>query len=163
MWQSAVVASDRPPGKQGGQHPERRQPGRQRSVPGRREQETTQGATGRRPEDEERWLDCGPESFGKVMSILKPFPADLMAAQEISRRMNDPKYDAPTRSLCAKTYHLQGGFKLIARSRSLACFAISRIGQVSPQLNIQRPLNCSLSPRPRVPRVQFPDSTLGGW
>jgi putative SOS response-associated peptidase YedK len=30
-----------------------------------------------------------------VQSLLKPFPADLMAAHDVSKRMNNPKYDAP--------------------------------------------------------------------
>ena len=46
-------------------------------------------------EDEERWLDCTATPFDKVQSLLKPFPADLMAACEVSKRMNNPKYDAP--------------------------------------------------------------------
>jgi hypothetical protein len=33
--------------------------------------------------------------FDKVPSLLKPFPAELMAAHEISKRINNPKYDAP--------------------------------------------------------------------
>lgn len=46
-------------------------------------------------EDEEKWLDCSASPFDKVHSLLKPFPADLMAAHEVSKRMNNPKYDAP--------------------------------------------------------------------
>jgi hypothetical protein len=30
-----------------------------------------------------------------VQPLLKPFPADLMPAHEVSKRMNNPKYDAP--------------------------------------------------------------------
>jgi putative SOS response-associated peptidase YedK len=33
--------------------------------------------------------------FDSVQALLKPFPAELMAAHEISKRINKPKYDAP--------------------------------------------------------------------
>ena len=46
-------------------------------------------------EDEGDWLDCNANAFDKVQSLLKPFPSDLMAAHEISKRVNNPKYDAP--------------------------------------------------------------------
>lgn len=46
-------------------------------------------------EDEERWLDCAAHDFEKVRSLVKPFPSDLMTAHEVSRRVNNPKYDAP--------------------------------------------------------------------
>jgi putative SOS response-associated peptidase YedK len=46
-------------------------------------------------DDEEKWLDCAGNSFDKVQALLKPFPADLMAAHEVSKRVNNPKYDAP--------------------------------------------------------------------
>jgi putative SOS response-associated peptidase YedK len=46
-------------------------------------------------DDEQSWLDCSAYPFLKVQSQLKPFPADLMAAHEISKRINNPKYDAP--------------------------------------------------------------------
>lgn len=44
-------------------------------------------------EDEE--MDCSDVPFDKVQPLLKPFPAELMAAHEISKRINNPKYDAP--------------------------------------------------------------------
>lgn len=46
-------------------------------------------------DDETKWLDCSPNSFSGAQSLLKPFPAQLMAAHEVSKRMNNPKYDAP--------------------------------------------------------------------
>jgi putative SOS response-associated peptidase YedK len=46
-------------------------------------------------ESEPAWLDCSANPFDKVQSFLKPFPSDLMAAHEISKRVNNPKYDAP--------------------------------------------------------------------
>ena len=47
-----------------------------------------------RREDEEKWLDCSANTFDKVSSLLRPFPARLMAAREVSRRVNSAKYDA---------------------------------------------------------------------
>ena len=46
-------------------------------------------------EDEAQWLDCSAVTFDKVQPLLKPFPVELMAAHEISKRINNPKYDAP--------------------------------------------------------------------
>jgi len=46
-------------------------------------------------DDEERWLDCSATSFDNVQTLLKPFPAKLMAAHVVSKRINNPKYDAP--------------------------------------------------------------------
>ena len=34
------------------------------------------------------------ELIRKVQSLLKPYPADLMVAHEVSKRVNNPKYDA---------------------------------------------------------------------
>lgn len=45
-------------------------------------------------EDDEQWLDCEATPFDRVQSLLKPLPAELMAAHEISKRINNPKYDA---------------------------------------------------------------------
>jgi len=45
--------------------------------------------------DEERWLDCAANDFAAVNEIVKPFDSDLMAAHEVSRRINNPKYEAP--------------------------------------------------------------------
>lgn len=45
--------------------------------------------------DEEQWLDCTGHPFDRVQSLLKPFPPELMAAHEVSKRVNNPKYDAP--------------------------------------------------------------------
>jgi putative SOS response-associated peptidase YedK len=46
-------------------------------------------------EDEGKWLACSAPSFDEVQSLLKPFPSDLMEAHEVSKRINNPKYDAP--------------------------------------------------------------------
>jgi putative SOS response-associated peptidase YedK len=46
-------------------------------------------------DDEEQWLDCSAVTFDKVQPLLRPFPSELMAAHEISKRINNPKYDAP--------------------------------------------------------------------
>jgi putative SOS response-associated peptidase YedK len=44
-------------------------------------------------EDEEPWLDCGANPFDKVQALVQPFPSELMAAHEVSKRVNNPKYD----------------------------------------------------------------------
>jgi putative SOS response-associated peptidase YedK len=46
-------------------------------------------------EDKENWLDCSATPFDKVQTFLKPIPAELMAVHEVSKRVNNPKYDAP--------------------------------------------------------------------
>jgi putative SOS response-associated peptidase YedK len=46
-------------------------------------------------DDERAWLDCAANPFDKVQSLVKPFPSELMAAHEISKRINNPNYDAP--------------------------------------------------------------------
>ena len=43
-------------------------------------------------EDEERWLDCDANPFDKVQALVQPFPSELMAAHEVSKRVNNPKY-----------------------------------------------------------------------
>ncbi|MGE5220206.1 MAG: SOS response-associated peptidase [Chloroflexota bacterium] len=47
------------------------------------------------PEDEDQWLDCQSNDFTRVQPLVKPFPPDLMAAHEVSKQINNPKYDAP--------------------------------------------------------------------
>jgi putative SOS response-associated peptidase YedK len=46
-------------------------------------------------DDEDKWLDCAANPFDAVQGLLKPFPADLMASHEVSKRVNNPRYDAP--------------------------------------------------------------------
>jgi len=46
-------------------------------------------------EDESRWLDCQGNDFNAVQELVKPFDSDLMVAHEVSRRINNPKYEAP--------------------------------------------------------------------
>jgi len=46
-------------------------------------------------DDEAKWLDCAANTFNNVQALLNPFPSELMAAHEISKRINNPKYDAP--------------------------------------------------------------------
>ena len=46
-------------------------------------------------EDEARWLDCSANPFDKVQALLQPFPAELMAAYEVSKQVNNPKFDSP--------------------------------------------------------------------
>jgi len=46
-------------------------------------------------DDERAWLDCAANPFDNVESLVQPFPAELMATHEISKRINNPNYDAP--------------------------------------------------------------------
>ena len=46
-----------------------------------------------RPEDEEQWLDVFRTSFAKAQSLLKPLPAELMDAHDVSPIVNSAKYD----------------------------------------------------------------------
>jgi putative SOS response-associated peptidase YedK len=48
-----------------------------------------------RPEDEEQWLDASRTPFAKARLLLKPLPADLMDAHDISPIVNSAKYDGP--------------------------------------------------------------------
>jgi putative SOS response-associated peptidase YedK len=48
-----------------------------------------------RPEDEEQRLDVYRTSFAKAQSLLKPLPADLMDAHDVSPIVNSAKYDSP--------------------------------------------------------------------
>jgi putative SOS response-associated peptidase YedK len=45
------------------------------------------------PEDEEQWLDASRTSFAKAQSLLKPLPAELMDAHDVSTIVNSTKYD----------------------------------------------------------------------
>jgi putative SOS response-associated peptidase YedK len=47
------------------------------------------------PEDEEQWLDTPRTAFAKAWSLLKPFPAELMDAHDVSPIVNSAKYDGP--------------------------------------------------------------------
>jgi hypothetical protein len=48
-----------------------------------------------RPEDEEQWLDASRTSFAQARSLLKPIPAELMDAHDVSPIVNSAKYDGP--------------------------------------------------------------------
>ena len=43
-----------------------------------------------REEDEDRWLTPGPLPDGAVRELLAPYPAGLLEAYRVSRRVNDP-------------------------------------------------------------------------
>jgi putative SOS response-associated peptidase YedK len=47
-----------------------------------------------RPEDEDQWLDVSRTSFAKAQ-LLKPLPAELMDAHDVSTIVNSAKYDGP--------------------------------------------------------------------
>ena len=46
-----------------------------------------------RPEDEDQWLDTARTTFAKAQSLLKPLPAELMDAHDVSPIVNSAKYD----------------------------------------------------------------------
>jgi putative SOS response-associated peptidase YedK len=46
-------------------------------------------------EDEGQWLDVSRTSFAKAQSLLKPLPAELMDAHDVSPIVNSAKYDGP--------------------------------------------------------------------
>lgn len=48
-----------------------------------------------RPEDEEQWLDVSRTPFAQAQSLLKPLPAELMDAHDVSPIVNSAKYDGP--------------------------------------------------------------------
>jgi putative SOS response-associated peptidase YedK len=48
-----------------------------------------------RPEDEEQWLDAARTPFTKARLLLKPLPAELMDAHDVSPVVNSAKYDGP--------------------------------------------------------------------
>jgi putative SOS response-associated peptidase YedK len=49
-------------------------------------------------EDEERWLDVSRTTFTKARLLLKPLPAELMDAHDVSPIVNSAKYDARSAS-----------------------------------------------------------------
>src|SRR5262249_29037682 len=48
-----------------------------------------------RPEDEEPWLDVFRTTFTKARLVLRPLPAELMDAHDVSAIVNAAKYDGP--------------------------------------------------------------------
>jgi putative SOS response-associated peptidase YedK len=46
-----------------------------------------------RPEDEEQWLDASRTPFVKAKSLVKPLPAELMDAYDVSPIVNSAKDD----------------------------------------------------------------------
>lgn len=48
-----------------------------------------------RPEEEAAWLNMSLTDTEEVLSLLKPYPADLMEAYSVSRAVNSPFHDDP--------------------------------------------------------------------
>ena len=48
-----------------------------------------------RPKDEEQWLDVLRTTFTKAPLVLKPPPAELLDAHDVSPVVNSAKYDGP--------------------------------------------------------------------
>lgn len=46
------------------------------------------------PEDEARWIDPATQDPASLHALLKPFPAELMAAHTVSRAVNTPANDS---------------------------------------------------------------------
>ncbi len=46
-------------------------------------------------EDEERWLDPDVTEAEQLLPLLRPYPAQAMAAYPVSRAVNSPLHDAP--------------------------------------------------------------------
>ena len=46
-------------------------------------------------EDEAQWLDVARTTFTKARLVLKPLPAELMDAHDVSPIVNSAKYDGP--------------------------------------------------------------------
>ena len=49
-----------------------------------------------KPEDYDLWLDPEPKPAELLQALLQPFPASEMAAQPVTRRMNNPRFDDPS-------------------------------------------------------------------
>lgn len=47
-------------------------------------------------EYEDLWLDATVEDPAALAPILQPYPAELMRAYVISRRVNNPRHDDPS-------------------------------------------------------------------
>jgi putative SOS response-associated peptidase YedK len=47
------------------------------------------------PEDEEQWLDASRTPYAKARSLLKPYPEELMYADNVSPIVNSANYDGP--------------------------------------------------------------------
>jgi hypothetical protein len=60
-----------------------------------------------RPEDEEQWLDASRTAFAKARSLLKPYPAELMDAHDVSTVVNSAKYDGPE---CIRPFQMMRDF-----------------------------------------------------
>lgn len=48
-----------------------------------------------RKEDEDIWLDTNSKGIDKLVSLLKPYPSDMMEGYEVSTLVNSPKNDTP--------------------------------------------------------------------
>jgi hypothetical protein len=48
-----------------------------------------------RVEDEEQWLGASRTPVAKAQSLLRPLPAELMDAHDVSTIVNSAKYDGP--------------------------------------------------------------------
>lgn len=47
------------------------------------------------PGDEEKWMDVGENKAGDVIELLRPYPADLIEAYQVDRRVNATGFEDP--------------------------------------------------------------------
>jgi putative SOS response-associated peptidase YedK len=47
------------------------------------------------PRDHAKWLDPSPQTPERLLPLIKPFPAEAMAAHPVSTLVNKPDYDSP--------------------------------------------------------------------
>ena len=47
------------------------------------------------PEDYGRWLDPGAQEPGRLRPLLRPYPAEGMAACPVGPWVNDPRHEGP--------------------------------------------------------------------
>lgn len=45
-------------------------------------------------EEEEIWINKKEKNIRKLLDLLKPYPAELMSAYTVSKKINNPKYDS---------------------------------------------------------------------
>ena len=48
------------------------------------------------PEDYELWLDPAFDEKEPLTTLLKPYPAEMMEAYQVSRRVNSPSNNEPS-------------------------------------------------------------------
>jgi putative SOS response-associated peptidase YedK len=47
------------------------------------------------PKDEATWLDPAIEDLARLPPLVGPYPADLMAAEQVNPALNKPSFEGP--------------------------------------------------------------------